>query len=266
MTSGKAVSRRDSPADELDLQGFEERLLERIEDLGLPGGNILVPIRQRANVLSGVEVALEPLDDEQRRKAVYLSKFLAAVAAGLFDAALNYLWDETISELRRRVAAYDLAYFFDMAVGSASERRKRLSTAEDLPRVEDQELILAANRMSLLSDTGYQQLDLVRFMRNHASAAHPNQVELRALQLLGYLEACIAEVMTLRPNELVIEIKRLLANIKTARLEASDAQIMSGTFDSLPGEQADNLGSGLFGIYTRIDTDNQTRDNVGLRT
>ena len=33
---------------------------------------------------------------------------LAAVGAGLFDAALNYLWDETIAEFRRRVARYDL--------------------------------------------------------------------------------------------------------------------------------------------------------------
>src|SRR5690348_1100948 len=114
--SDKAIVRGDPPSGELDLQGFEERLLERIEDLGLPRRKILVPIRQRANVLSGVELALEPLDEEQRGKAVYLSKFLAAVAAGLFDAALNYLWDETIGELRRRVAAYDLAYFFDMAV------------------------------------------------------------------------------------------------------------------------------------------------------
>ena len=30
---------------------------------------------------------------------------------GLFDAALNYLWDELVSELRRRVAGFDLAYF-----------------------------------------------------------------------------------------------------------------------------------------------------------
>jgi hypothetical protein len=101
----KVVSRRSSTSSDLDLQGFEERLLARIESLGLPADKILVPIRQRANVLSGVEVALEQLNDEQRHKAVYLSKFLAAVAAGLFDAALNYLWDETIGELRRRVAA-----------------------------------------------------------------------------------------------------------------------------------------------------------------
>ncbi|WP_146758876.1 hypothetical protein [Micromonospora noduli] len=248
----------------IDLQGFEERLLERIGDLGLPTNDILVPVRQRTNVLSGVEAALEPLDGEQRRDSVYLSKFLAAVAAGLFDAALNYLWDETIGEMRRRVAAYDLAYFFDLAVGPTSDRRKKLSSADDLSKVEDQELVLAANRMGLLSDTGLQQLDLVRYMRNHASAAHPNQVQLRALQLLSYLEVCIAEVMTLQPDDLVVEIKKLLANIKTTKLEAEDAIVIAATFDKLQDEQADNLGNGLFGIYTRLNADDQTRENIRL--
>lgn len=44
---------------------------------------------------------------------------IAAAAVGLFDASLNYLWDETVSELRRRVAGFDLSYF------SISPRRLR---------------------------------------------------------------------------------------------------------------------------------------------
>ena len=255
---------RDVRSEQLDLQSFEERLLEHLATLGLPVDQVLAPIGQRTNVLSGIDMALEPLDYSRRGESLYLSKFYAAVAAGLFDAALNYLWDETVSELRRHVAGYDLAYFFDLAVGTTSERRKKLSSADDLPRVEDQELIRAANSMGLLSDTGLQQLDLVRYMRNHASAAHPNQVQLRALQLLGYLEACIAEVMTIKPNDLVIEIKRLLANIKNSKLDVTDVQVIASTLDGMPGEQADNLGNGLFGIYTRVGADSQTRSNIRL--
>ena len=71
---------------------------------------------------------------------MYLSKFLAAVTAGLFDAALNYLWDETILQLRYRVAQYDIQYFFDVAV-SSPERRKKLNDVEDLVKIDDSELI-----------------------------------------------------------------------------------------------------------------------------
>src|SRR6266403_6153211 len=46
---------------------------------------------------------------------------------------LNYLWDETIHELRKPVVRYDLEYFFDLAVTNP-EKRKKLSTEEDLTR------------------------------------------------------------------------------------------------------------------------------------
>ena len=53
----------------------------------------------------------------------------------LFDAALNYLWDETVFQLRKRVAIYDIEYFYDVAV--TSDKRKRLSGVEDLVKLDD---------------------------------------------------------------------------------------------------------------------------------
>ncbi|MFF9101480.1 hypothetical protein ACF1AU_12990 [Streptomyces rubrogriseus] len=208
--------------------------------------------------------ALEVLSEPQRQNSLYLSKFFAAVSAGLFDAALNYLWDETVNQLRQRVSAYDLSYFYDLAVGPTSDIRKKLSTSDDLSKVEDQKLIQAANKMGLLSDVSLQQIDLVRFMRNHASAAHPNHVELRALQLLNFLETCIVEVMTMRVDDVVIEIKRLLENIKKEAVDSRDVPVIAATFDRMPEGQANNLGNGLFGIYTRVGTDEQTKANVRL--
>ena len=74
--------------------------------------------------------------------------------------------------LRRRVQLYDLAY--DLAVTSP-DRRKKLQGPDDLAQVQDSELIQACNAMGLVSDVGYKQLDMVRYMRNYASAAHSNQ-------------------------------------------------------------------------------------------
>lgn len=247
-----------------DLQDFEQSLLGRMDQVGLPTDGVLVAVRERSRIFQNIDDSLAELGHERLAESLYLSKFLAAVAAGLFDAALNYLWDETIGELRKRVAAYDLSYFFDLAVGSASEQRKSLKNEDDLSKVTDQDLIQAANRIGLVSDVGFQQLDLVRFMRNHASAAHPNQVELRAMQLLNFLETCIVEVILLPEDDVVVVIRRLLQNIKTQKLSKGDADTTGATFDRLPEEQADNLASGLSGIYTRVDTDAQTRDNVRL--
>lgn len=246
------------------LQDFETAMLATFERAGLPSKDVLVSVRQRARVFKNLEDALEPLSSDRRMASLYISKFLAAVAAGLFDAALNYLWDETVGELRGRVAAFDLSYFFDLAVGSASEQRKQLRSAEDLTKITDQSLLEGSRQLGLLSEVGYKQLDLVRYMRNHASAAHPNQIDLRATQLLEYLEVCITEVICLPQDEVVVEIGRLLRNVKTQKLSEQDIHATGSTFGSLTEEQATNLGAGLAGIYTRPDSDAQTRDNIRL--
>ena len=91
---------------------------------------------------------------------------------------------------------YDLAYFFDIAVTSP-ERRKRLQGADDLPLVDDSELIRATNLMGLVSDVDFSSCELVRYMRNFASAAHPNQNELTGLQLTGFLVSRPVEAPTI---------------------------------------------------------------------
>jgi hypothetical protein len=248
---------------EVGLQQFEDVLTLAMERFGLPSEGVLVSFVQRGRVLRNFEDAIDALDDEHRNRSMYLSKFMVAVGAGLFDAALNYLWDETVSELRRRVAGYDLGYFFDIAVKDP-ERRKKLQSAEDLLRIDDFDLIRAANDIELVSDVGYKQLDLIRYMRNYASAAHPNQNEITAMQLLGWLETCITQVITLPETPVVAETKRLLVNVKSRKLSVQRAAEISEFFDDLRRDQADNLAAGLFGIYCQSDTGEATRDNVRL--
>jgi hypothetical protein len=244
-----------------DLEKFESLLLGQLDVLGLPVDNVLVDIRERGRMLSNVAGAVEPLQADDLDRSYYISKMIAAVAVGLFDAALNYLWDETVAELRRRVANYDLAYFFDIAVTSP-DRRKHLSTAEDLARVDDFDLLRAAREIGLVSAVGHAQLDHIRFMRNYASAAHPNQVELTGLQLADWLDTCIREVITLPLDRVTAETGKLLANIRQRRLGESEVDATSAFFDQLPDDRADALAAGLFGLYTDDRSTPITKDNV----
>jgi hypothetical protein len=56
-------------------------------------------------------------------------------------------------------------------------------------------------------------------MRNYASAAHPNQVQLTGLQLADWLETCIREVITLPPDWIAAHTGRLLANIRSHAMD-----------------------------------------------
>jgi len=245
----------------LEIRQFEESLLGFLVSNGLPTASVLVPINQRITVFRNIPDAITQLDEERKSQSLYISKFIAAVASGLFDAALNYLWDETINELRNRVAQYDLSYFYDNAVNS-QEKRKRLKDENDLEKIDDSELIHGAKEIGLISELGFKHLDFIRYMRNWASAAHPNQNEITGLQLIAWLETCINEVISLPLSNITVEIKKLLANIKTNVITEEEARQISTFFINLTQEQANTLAQGLFGIYTRQDTTSQTRENI----
>ncbi len=109
---------------EAQLRSFEAGLTGYLAQHGLPSHNILAELDERTVTMGNLQRVLTRVDSSQRANSIYLSKFIAAVATGLFDAALNYLWDETILELRNRVIQYDLSYFYDNAGLSVDKRKK----------------------------------------------------------------------------------------------------------------------------------------------
>ncbi|MBD2472643.1 hypothetical protein [Nostoc sp. FACHB-145] len=244
-----------------ELSNFELSVLRFLAEQGLPTQAVLVPLSERITIFKTLDDVLSKITDEQKPHSVYISKFVAAVASGLFDAALNYLWDETILELRKRVSTYDISFFYDNAVNSP-EKRKTLKDETDLTKINDSELIEGAKTINLISDIGYNNLNNIRFMRNWVSAAHPNQNKITGLQLIAWLETCIIEVISLPLSNGTIAIQKFLTNIKKNSISQAEARQIAAFFLELTPEQTNNLASGLFGIYTRIDTTSQTKQNV----
>lgn len=244
-----------------DLQRFESVVRGQLAEVGLPSGEVFVDVDERHTMLANVPGVLARLDETTLGRSYYISKMIAAAAVGLFDAALNYLWDELVNELRRRVAGFDLKYFYDIAAGS-SDLRRHLKDESDLSKVEDVSLLRAALEIGLLTDVGYQRLDHIRFMRNHASAAHPNQVTLTGLDLVNWLQICIREVITTPPDTVTATTGRLLANIKKERLDPEAVRDAALFFDQLPRDRADTLANGFFGLYTAPDRSPIVADNV----
>jgi len=245
------------------IREFESGILKFLGDYGLPTENIFVNVPERVRVFENLHSVISKIDDLAIIKdSYYLSKYLAATASGLFDAALNYLWDETILQIRKRVSRYDLEFFYDNTVGG--EKRTRFSDENDLVHLQDSELIRGAKEIGLISEIGFQHLEFISYMRNWASAAHPNQAEITGLQLIAWLETCIREVITLPLNATTTRIKALLSNIRKNTLTAEDADQITLFFEGIPKDQTHNLILAFFGIYTRPETDESLKANIKL--
>lgn len=240
---------------------FTSGLTAYLGELGLPNANVLVPVGERTRVIENIPHVLTLVDSQLRSTSIYLSKFIAACGAGLFDAALNFIWDETVLSLRRKVAEFDLEYFYDSVVTDEAKRRKFRDEA-DLVKLDEWELVRGCHLTGILSDIGYKHLDYIRDMRNWASAAHPNQNDLTGFQLVSWLETCIKEVIGRQPEGPVIEVKRFLSSVRSQEISDSDALPINAGIEHLPPDLCTSLLRTIFGMYTSESTSVQIKTNI----
>ena len=165
--------------------------------------------------------------------------------------------------MRRKVAAFDLAYFFDSVV-TDPKRRATLRNEDDLVKLDDWELIKGCAATGLISDLGYKHLDYIRDMRNFANAAHPNHNKLSGLQVVSWLETCITEVLSKEPEGLVIEVRKLLTSLRTETLRRRDIPPIATSLEKLPDELSRSLLRAVVGMYTDTKTPATTRNNILL--
>jgi hypothetical protein len=259
-----AIAKRDP--DEIQKTGvdqFTQQLTTYLDHLKLPSTGVLVPAEERRKVIKLLPDVVGLLSEDARNSAYYVSKFVAACGVGLFDAALNFLWDETVADLRKKVARFDLEYFYD-SLFTDPDRRKEFSTEEHLVNLDDWKLIRGCRNIGILSEIGYRHLDYVRDMRNWASAAHPNQVELSGLQLTTWLETCVKEVLAKEPSAPAIEVKTLLTNIRTQTLAATDVAPIATRVQALPAEIANSLLRALAGMFADTQLAATAKNNIRL--
>lgn len=244
------------PIDDLhhQLEGY-------LSYVGLPIENVVVPIAERKKVIASLQESLAIIPIEDRMKAHYLSKYTVAVSVGLFDGALNYLWDETVRAFRRLIISFDLQYFYSIAE-KISSRYKSLSKEEDIDLVSEHDLLEACRRIGLLTDVNYQRLEHVNYMRNHASAAHPNDNDIDGHEMLGWLSVCLKHAITAKPDHSLIAVKQLLSNIRTAVIPDDDYGEIGSEFTKQPIERIDDFLWSIFGLYTTDKTTAETKQNI----
>lgn len=176
---------------------------------------------------------------------------------------MNYLWDETVRNLRQKAAHFGLEFFFDTAISDPANRAK-YNSEEDLAQLPDWQLMRGCQEIGLLSELGFKHLDFIRDMRNFASAAHPNQNELTGLQLVQWMDTCIREVLGREPSGSAIEARRLLRNLREQELDTISAGPVKAASVALHTEQLLPILRTVFGMFTDPRLPAKARENIRL--
>jgi hypothetical protein len=246
---------------ETSIAAFSEPLASLLKHIGLPTENILSPIEERRKVIVALESVLEILPLEERSKSEYLSKFTVAITVGLFDGALSFLWDETIKALGRLIVAFDLQYFYNIAE-SISPKYKNLHSQEELEAISAHDLLEISRRIGLINDINFKRLEQVNYLRNHASAAHPNENDISGIEMLSLLEYCLKYAITAKPDHSVIRIKQLLENIRKDSIPDEDFILIGQDISKQPQVRIDDFLLSIFGIYCDPKQEQHVKVNI----
>lgn len=236
-----------------------EKLLEALE---LPSENVIASMDEREQIMNMLPDLIMNMPVEQKRDARYLSKFVAGAAIGLFDASLNFVWDEVVVSLRKKIIFYGLDIFFDSAV--SDKFREQYKDEADLPGIKDIVMLDTLKKLEWISDIVYRKLCHILDMRNQIGASHPNTYVINSYELLGWLQTCVKEVIADEPSSNAIHVRNIIENLKNNTQEIDEITI--STIEKAVSEfstgMAGNLLRSLFGLYIADDTLPEVRKNI----
>ncbi|WP_455034717.1 hypothetical protein [Lachnoanaerobaculum gingivalis] len=233
-----------------------------LNDLGLPSENIIASVDERENIMKMLPQLMNSIPENQKRDATYLSRFVAGAAIGLFDASLNYIWNEVVISLRKKIIYFGIDTFFDNAV--ADKVRDQYKNEDDLPGVKDKTMLETLRKLEWISDVVYLKLCHILDMRNQIGASHPNSYDINSFELLGWLQICVKEVINDSPSSSAVHIKEILERIKKTTYPLDDITIetIGKGVEKFSSVMSSTLLRALFGIYIVESTSGEARGNV----
>jgi hypothetical protein len=233
-----------------------------LEQFGLPTENIIATTEERGVIAANLPSFLSTLPSDVKKDAFYLSKFVGATAIGLFDAALNYVWNEVVLCLRKNAIIYGVDLFFDAAVGG--KNRESFKIEDDLSGLKDTVLLESCRKLELISDIVFIKLDNILTMRNELAASHPNAESIGGFELLGWLQTCVKEVLQEKPSESAIKIKALVNNLRTTSEVIANSSLtrLQAELKNLSPAHVNNLLMTTFGMFVDPNSGQVLRKNI----
>jgi hypothetical protein len=239
-------------------------IIDFLKNIGLPHENIIATQDQRAIIAQNLPGFIESLPQEVKQDARYLSKFVVGAGIGLFDYALNSIWNEVVLNLHKKAVAYGLDIFFDAAVGGKA--REVYQKEDDLHSLKDAVLLDTCKKLELISETTYKKLKHILDMRNDIGISHPTSYSINAFEILSWLQICIQDVLNDQPTEAALQVQAFIQNLKTYNhpLDSPNLTTISNKIIALSSHHCGNILRTMFGIYVAPDTDPQVRKNISL--
>lgn len=241
-----------------NLENFEESRDEILRYLRIPNPQgAVAPPKDRVDTLKILPLikwheASEGVIEEEK----FLARYITAINAGLFDAAINYLWNAAIDNLRSKVGNGDIELFAQEFHTKDGKATKKSEAIENLrwQVLTDQEFIEACHNIGYLSTVAKDKLHFVRTLRNKLSAAHPNDESVTPIELAHCTEIILKETLFAPTVPISINKNALIRALRRGEIDPSNLSIEKEALATFRREDSEGAALALFDIYTESST------------
>ena len=181
-------------------------------------------------------------------------KACIAVASGLFDSAINYVWNAAIVELREKVRRFGLHVVPQIL-------DDRTFDEQHLLELKDSDLLDLCLRLNLITDQDFFFLDQCRATRNSYSVAHPSSGDVDEDEVLNFVSRCQKHALSSKQNPKGVDTKKLLDSIHKSRFKRSQVEAWEERLRDTFDVQRELIFGMLHGIYCDPDAGEEARLN-----
>jgi hypothetical protein len=235
-------------------------ILELTEALGIPR-DVLASHEE-------IEYAWRDLPRELREiprdlRGELIARMCVAVSAGLFDGAMNYIWNAAILQLRQKIRNFGLAVAAQIQQSDFEEKNLR--------ELQDSRLLDLCLKLNIIDEDGFFFLDQCREVRNNFSAAHPTMGTVNDREFTTFLNRCVRYALADSSSPKGVNISAFISAIKGARFIDDQRRIWVQRLIETHDAQRQLLVSMAHGVYCDSSTAEPARLNAidlchGLRT
>ena len=182
-------------------------------------------------------------------------KACIAIASGLFDSAINYMWNAAVVELRQKVRRFGLQVIPQIIDDKSFDERKLLD-------LRDSELLDLCLRLNLINDQNYFFLGQCRETRNNYSAAHPSSGHVSEDEVVSFISRCQEHALSNTQNPKGVDTYGFLISLKSSRFKKEQRDEWENRIRRTFDEQRELIFGMLHGIYCDPDSGEEARVNA----
>lgn len=183
-----------------------------------------------------------------------LAKACVAVSSGLFDSAINYIWNISVIELRNKVKKFGLNVVEQVTDRSSFDEKILLN-------MKDAELLTLCLKLNLITEDGDFFLSQCRDIRNNFSAAHPVVGKIDDSEFISFVNRCAKYALGTDNNPVGVDIKSFIKAIKNGKFDKEQRKIWVKKIEDTHEAQRNLLLITLHGIFCDPDNNEQSRVN-----